>query len=100
MYYLRKTASIAMPSHHQNLELFQLLDTAQCRINELAANPEVHTGELKHWENTAEKAREQLILANQGLVASIAKRGLDEFASARPVGNDGPMVCQTLAAAS
>ena len=74
MYYLRKTASIAMPSHHQNLELFQLLDTAQCRINELAANPEVHTGELKHWENTAEKAREQLILANQGLVASIAKK--------------------------
>lgn len=63
-----------MPSHEQNLELFQLLETAQGSISELMENPVAHPGELIQWEKTEEKVKEQLLLANQGLVASIAKK--------------------------
>ena len=72
MYCLNKSS--AMPSHEQNLELFRLLETAQCRISEIKANPDAHPGELKKWERTEERLVEQLILANQGLVASIARK--------------------------
>ncbi len=71
-YYLNR--STAMPNHEQNLELFQLLETAQCRISEIKANPDAHPAELKKWERTAERLLEQLISANEGLVASIARK--------------------------
>jgi len=74
MYSLNKSLSTAMPSHEQNLELFQLLETARCRISELKANPNAHPGELKQWERTEDRLKEQLILINLGLVASIARK--------------------------
>lgn len=72
MYCLNK--STAMPSHEQNLELFQLLETAQCRISEIKANPNAHPGELKQWERTEERLVNDLITANEGLVRSISGR--------------------------
>lgn len=72
MYYLNKLS--AMPSHEQNLELFQLLETAQCRIKEIKANPDAHPGELKKWVRTAERLVNDLITVNEGLVASIARK--------------------------
>jgi len=68
MYYLKKSTSTAMPSHEQNLELFQLLETAKSRISELKANPEVCPGELGHWEMTEQKLKEQLILLRQRVI--------------------------------
>jgi RNA polymerase sigma factor (sigma-70 family) len=63
-----------MPSHEQNLELFQLLETARCRISELKANPNAHPGELKQWERTEERLVHDLITVNEGLVRSISGR--------------------------
>jgi len=74
MYYLKKSATTAMPSHEENLELFELLDTAKSRISELKANPEAHAGELMHWERTEERVMNDLITANEGLVRSISAK--------------------------
>lgn len=92
MYYITKPATAATPSHEQNMKLFQALETAQCRIHELKANADSPAGELSHWVEVARKVREDLIMANQGLLALIANRvgnfGLDteDLISAGQVG--------------
>jgi RNA polymerase sigma factor (sigma-70 family) len=71
-----------MLSHEQQLELFKLLESAASSLRELEGNAGTHSRELNRWQKQAKEARDQLILANQRLVASIAKRyatfGLDD----------------------
>jgi RNA polymerase sigma factor (sigma-70 family) len=90
----KRTIPTTMPSHQQNLELFKLLETAKFHLAELNGNPGAHPGELHHWEKEFDCARTQLILANQGLVGSIAGKyesiGL-EFNELMSVGNVGLM---------
>jgi RNA polymerase sigma factor (sigma-70 family) len=77
----KRTAPTTMPSHQQNLELFKLMETAKFHLAELQTNPGTPPAELRQWEDEFHRVKNQLILANQGLVGSIAKkyenRGLD-----------------------
>lgn len=78
MYYLKKSAkrptSAIVLTHEQQMEFFKRIETAKLRIEELNEYPEAHPGEIKHWEKQAEAARTAIILGNQGLVHSIAKK--------------------------
>lgn len=76
----RSTTAI-MLTHEQQLELHKRIETANIRIYELKNNPGDQSGLLHSWLKVANEARNQLIMANQRLVASIARRysglGLD-----------------------
>jgi RNA polymerase primary sigma factor len=72
MYCLKKSNPAPIPTHEQNLELFQVIEAARCRISEMKQAPGYHGSEIAILQGKAAKTREQLIVANQGLVASIA----------------------------
>lgn len=72
MYCLKKSYPSPTPSHEQILELFQLIEAAGRRISELEQAPSDHAAAIAYLQAKAARAREQLIVANQGLVSSIA----------------------------
>jgi RNA polymerase sigma factor (sigma-70 family) len=64
----------AMTSHIQHTELFRLLDHTKSRISEMKTDPTANAMEIADLEKLAAKTRDHLIVANQGLVGSIAKK--------------------------
>jgi RNA polymerase sigma factor (sigma-70 family) len=77
----KQSAATIMLTHEQHLELCKRIETANIRIHELKSTPGEQSGVLHCWLKVANEARNQLIMANQMLVASIARRysglGLD-----------------------
>ncbi|KAB2642522.1 MAG: sigma-70 family RNA polymerase sigma factor [Verrucomicrobia bacterium] len=71
-----------MPAHERNLELFKRIESAENHLAELQKNPGHASGGLRHWHRIASDARNDLIMANQGLVAAMvgkyAKFGLEK----------------------
>ena len=59
------------PAHERNLELFKRIESAENHLAELQKNPSQQSGALRHWRRIASDARNDLIMANQGLVASM-----------------------------
>ena len=66
-----------MQSHEQNLERFKQLESVKLRIAALQKNPGDISGELHYWQKQATETRNELILANRGLVGSHAKKYRD-----------------------
>ncbi len=70
------------PAHERNLELFKRIESAENHLVELKKSPGQECSALRHWRRIASDARNDLIMANQGLVTSIAKKyakfGLEE----------------------
>ena len=63
-----------MLSHEQNLERFKLLEIAESRVATLQRNPGECSGEVRYWLNKGDETRNDLIMANLGLVTSLAKK--------------------------
>jgi RNA polymerase sigma factor (sigma-70 family) len=63
-----------MLSHQQNLERFKLLETARFRVATLQNNPGESSSEAGYWQKQGDETRNELILANLGLVTSLARK--------------------------
>lgn len=77
----QKPTHTTMQHHDQNLDCFKQLEIVESKITALREAPGAFSDHLRSWENRREKIRNQLILANQGLVQSNARKymgyGLD-----------------------
>lgn len=69
-----RTALDTMPTHHDNQALFKQLENADYHLAQLSRNREANQAEVRYWEREYNSSRTQLILANQGLVGSIARK--------------------------
>lgn len=77
----QKPTHTTMQHHDPNLECFKELEIIKSKIATLQEAPGEFPNQLRSWEARREEIRNQLILANQGLVQSNARKyvgyGLD-----------------------